>query len=337
MIGKLVDGWYREARPAVFWRVLGGFFGGLVKCRRLAYSWGLLGTVRAAVPVIVIGNITVGGTGKTPLTLYLFHLLSRCGLKPGIVSRGYGGRSKTWPLLVRADSDPALVGDEALLLVRRCGAPMVVGPDRVAAVAQLLQSCPIDVVLCDDGLQHYRLGRDLELAVIDGERGFGNACFMPAGPLREPVERLREVDFVIVNGGDTAEQQSIPMHLEISRIRHLKGELPDRDLSLFCHRPVHAVAGLGNPRRFFAMLEAAGLDLETHAFPDHHAYTSEDFAALGGKTLLMTEKDAVKCTDIAPPDAWAVEVSARLPEAFDQVICERARQLVQSRDHHGQI
>ncbi len=284
----------------------------VVALRRAAYRLGLRRVYRAACPVIVVGNITVGGSGKTPLVIWISRWLEEQGWRPGIVSRGYGGRARHWPQQVRPDSDPQTVGDEAVLLAQRSGRPVCVGPDRPAAVAALLSHTDCDIVISDDGLQHYALGRDVEIVVIDGERRFGNGLMLPAGPLREPVSRLRGVDLVVCNGRPRHGEHA--MRMRQPRLLPLRGEAPPLPLERLRGRRVRAVAGIGNPQRFFDLLRRFGLQVEAHPFPDHHAFTEDDLAFDPPLPLLMTEKDAVKCRLIAPEDTWVVRVEVQ-PDA----------------------
>lgn len=281
--------------------------------RRTAYRWGLLRTRRFAVPVVVVGNITVGGTGKTPLVIWLADHLRRQGWRPGIVSRGYGGAARHWPQQVRPDSDPAAVGDEAVVLATATGCPVCVGPDRPGAVEALLRHTQTDIVLADDGMQHYALARDIEIAVIDGQRRFGNGLLLPAGPMREPRGRLRSVDMVVVNGSGAQGEFSMKLHQP--RLIALRGD-GVRPIGEFAGQRVHAVAGIGNPQRFFDLLERHGMSVVPHAFPDHHAYRQGDLAFAEPLPVLMTAKDAVKCRRLTCPDCWVVQVEAQPDAAF---------------------
>ncbi|HLF11365.1 MAG TPA: tetraacyldisaccharide 4'-kinase [Gammaproteobacteria bacterium] len=278
--------------------------------RRAAYQRGLLRIVELPVPVIVVGNISVGGTGKTPFIIWLAEHLAQRGLRAGIVARGYRGRAAVWPQWVGADSDPREVGDEPVLLARRTGCPVVAGPDRVAAAQHLLARSPVDVVLSDDGLQHYRLARRLEIAVVDGVRGMGNGLCLPAGPLREPVSRLREVDAIVVNGGDWGHAGVFRAQAVVTRVQQLVGQ-EQRTLDTFTGQPVHAVAGIGNPERFFDLLTAAGLDVIPHPLDDHAELASEQLRFEEAGPVLVTEKDAVKCEAMAHADVWCVSVDLR--------------------------
>ncbi len=282
--------------------------------RRLAYRYGLLETRCLPVPVIVVGNISVGGTGKTPLVLWLAQWLRARGHRPGILTRGYGGSARDWPRRVLADSDPRELGDEPVLLARRSGCPVVAGPDRIADGVMLAEGLGCDILISDDGLQHYRLTRDLEIAVIDGARGLGNGRCLPAGPLREPPSRLAELDLVACTGGGCA--QGEPLDLVPGDTVNLADPTHTRPLAAWRGEALTAVAGIGNPGRFFATLRAAGLDPVERAYPDHHPYGPADGRSWGDGQVLMTEKDAVKCTGFARPNHWYLPVEARPSAAF---------------------
>ncbi|MGM0594885.1 MAG: tetraacyldisaccharide 4'-kinase [Pseudomonadota bacterium] len=311
-MSTLVDCWYRKAPWLWLLWPLSLLFCTLVRLRRLAYRLGLRHTTRLPVPLIVVGNITVGGSGKTPMVLWLAAFLRRQGYRPGLVSRGYGGQAECWPQVVTAESDPAQVGDEAVLLTRRSGCPMVVGPDRVAAAERLLAEYAVDILISDDGMQHYRLGRDIEIAVIDGDRRLGNGLCLPAGPLREPHSRLKSVDFVVANGAARAGEWA--MHLGGGEAVSLQ-DGSRRALSGF-PPGVHAAAGIGHPARFFQSLRRQGLSPTPHPFADHHAYTRGELDFADGRPVLMTEKDAVKYAPYATSQHWFVPVSATLSEPF---------------------
>ncbi len=294
----------------------------LVAGRRWLYRLGVFKSARLPVPVVVVGNITVGGAGKTPLTLALVAWLRQAGFKPGVVSRGYGGAARV-PMPVSPDSDPALVGDEPVLIARRAGCPVWIGRARAEAGRRLLDFHPeVDVLLTDDGLQHYALGRDMEIAVVDGERGLGNRRLLPAGPLREPPARLSGVDAMVVNGGGEVALTDVAVPRfamaltarEFVNLRH-----PERRVAPEAFRGgrVHALAGIGHPERFFASLEALGLTVERHPFADHHAYVAAD---LPDGTLVMTEKDAVKCAGFAPEDAWFLAVDAEVEGGLNTLL-----------------
>jgi len=278
--------------------------------RRKLYQLNIKKSYRAKVPLVVIGNIVAGGSGKTPLLISLCEYIQQCGFKPGVVSRGYGGTVRGIKQVVDNDSAEQ-VGDEPLMIYQRTKVPVVVGADRVAAVNYLLQNNQCDIVLSDDGLQHYRMQRNLEIAVVDSSRGFGNGFCLPAGPLRERPSRLNDVDIVVYSGVDKDNTNECSYILEIVSLTHLhSGE--SRSLSSFAECHVHALAGIGNPARFFEQLRSNGLNIIEHAFADHHSYQQVDFSGWNKDCIIMTEKDAVKCRHLLLPDAWVVSVNANL-------------------------
>jgi tetraacyldisaccharide 4'-kinase len=302
--------WYRPAPPPGWLRPLSALYGAVSS--RVARN-AKQAAVQLPVPVIVVGNITVGGTGKTPFVLWLVERLRAQGWRPGVISRGYGGCAPEYPLRVTAATDPAWAGDEPALIARRLGLPVAVAPDRVAAARLLIEAGEVNILVTDDGLQHYRLARDLEICVVDGSRGLGNGALLPGGPLREPPARLREVDLVVVNGGgwQPPGQAALDMRLCTTEAIQLGGS-ERRPLAAFAGAKVHAVAGIGNPQRFFASLRGAGLEVFPHPFPDHHRYKAIDLAFDGPQPVLMTEKDAVKCGDLALPHHWVVPAQAQI-------------------------
>ena len=306
--------WQRLGFLAVLLLPLSLLFRLVVALRCSLYRVRLLRSRRATRPVIVVGNITVGGSGKTPLVIWLSDWLVGQGYSPGIVARGYGGQASSYPQQVRPDGDPAIAGDEAVLLAQRTGRPVCVGPDRPAAIDALLRHTDCDVVISDDGLQHYAMDRDLEIAVIDGERRLGNGLLLPAGPLREPRSRLKTVDFVVCNGDPRRGEYG--MRLRQPRVSPLSDPQQTGDIERFRGKRVRAVAGIGNPARFFDMLRRQGIHVVEQPFPDHHAYTVADFDFDQPLPILMTEKDAVKCRRLTVTDAWVVRVEAELDEPF---------------------
>jgi tetraacyldisaccharide 4'-kinase len=312
--------WYRGTPWLWLLSPLSLLFCLLVFIRRTLYRLHILHSTKFAVPVIVVGNITVGGSGKTPLVAYLVELLRGAGYRPGVVSRGYGGKATSWPQAVSADSDASLVGDEALLLSRRCHCPIVVGPDRVAAIAQLLRDHDVDVVISDDGMQHYRMGRDIEIAVLDGERRLGNGLCLPAGPLREARGRLKSVDFIVANG--PARGGEWAMQLQAGEACAMVGE-GSRALSTFAAGRLHAVAGIGNPERFFRTLRSAGVSISEHPFPDHYPYQRGELDFSDDDLVIMTEKDAVKYFHYANARHWYLPVSAEIDDEFSRRLLER--------------
>ena len=309
--------WY-GTRGAPLWTYpLAWLYGALTALRRGLYRIGWLRSTTLPVPVVVVGNITAGGTGKTPLTLALVRALTARGWRPGVVSRGYGGTQRE-PALLDDHPDPARYGDEPCL-IRASGVPVAVGGDRPAAAALLLQA-GCNVVIADDGLQHYALARDVEICVVDGVRRFGNGRLLPAGPLREPLSRLRQVDFLVCNG--EAGEGEYPMHLAGGTAVSLT-EGATRPLSDFGGQTVYAVAAIGHPERFFQSLRAQGLTVIGHAFADHHAFVPQDLAVAGDAPLLMTDKDAIKCQSFARPVWWRVPVRAVLDDDFIVALCRR--------------
>lgn len=294
--------------------------------RRWAYRLHLLPSYRLPVPVVVVGNISVGGTGKTPVVVWLAQQLRAAGFHPGIISRGYGTRHHS-PVAVYGNSDARTFGDEPVLIAMRTGLPVWVCRDRIAAAQALLAAHPdCDVIISDDGLQHYRMQRDIEIAVVDGQRLFGNRRRLPAGPLREPVARLDSVDVVITHGGDSAAYPgSYSMRLAARVFRQLRN--PERTATAddFRSKQLLAIAGIGYPQRFFKQLADMGLTFQSRALPDHHLYVAEDLQAQGADAILMTEKDAVKCRDFAQDHWWYLPVDALLDESLLRRILPKLR------------
>jgi tetraacyldisaccharide 4'-kinase len=302
---------------------LSAVYRALARLRRIAYQRGWRATVEVDVPVVIIGNVSVGGTGKTPFVIWLAAQLKQRGRKVGIVTRGYRGKGKEWPCAVTDDSDPEQVGDEPVLLARRTGCPVVAGPDRVACVEALLEGARVDVVLSDDGLQHYRLARTFEIAVVDGARGMGNGLCLPAGPLREPPSRLQEVDAIVVNGAGWGHAGVFRAEAVVTKVYRLK-DGAERTLESFRDKTVHAVAGIGNPQRFFDLLGDAGLDVEAHPLEDHAEITLDELTFDEPGPVLITEKDAVKCEHLKTDGVWCVVVDFK----FDADSTARLMRLV---------
>ena len=313
-MNRLESSWYRRSPLLILLTPASLVYCGLSRLRRLLYRAGLLARHRIPVPVVIVGNLTAGGTGKTPLVIWLVHFLSASGYRPGVIARGYKGRAHHWPQPVCADSDPLNVGDEAVLLAGRCGCPVVVGPDRVEAARALLERGECDLIIADDGLQHYALERDIEIVVIDAVRRFGNGYCLPAGPLRESTGRLTEVDLVVVNGACGPGEH--PMTMRAESAVSLEPGIASRALAGFERQSVHAVAGIGNPGRFFACLRRAGLRLQEHVFPDHHVYVAADLDFGDDRPVLMTEKDAVKCRDFGLRNSWYIPVTIEMHAEF---------------------
>lgn len=276
-------------------------------------------------PVIVVGNITVGGSGKTPLLIALVEHLKEQGVQVGVISRGYGGRAAHYPLQLGPDTTAAESGDEPLMIYRRCHCPVVVSADRLQAARYLLANNPVDIIVSDDGLQHYRLPRDMEIMVVDGKRGLGNRLCLPAGPLRETASRLAEADLLVVNGESKTQYAAgqFVMQLQPGSLQPLSKQCTECQPEK--NQLVHAVAGIGDPQRFFATLKNLDYQVQGHSFPDHYNYRAKDLIFSDSKPVLMTEKDAVKCLAMTELDRhWFLPVSAVLPEnfwlAFDQHI-----------------
>lgn len=307
----MVGVWRRRGPLALLLLPLGILFYGLSFLRRLAYRRGLLRIERLPVPVVVVGNIIAGGAGKSPLTLWLAQRLLALGRKPGIVSRGYR-RQNEGIAKVGAGETAEMAGDEPLLLARRSGCPVYVGTDRAAAARTLLAAHPeCDLILCDDGLQHYRLGRNIEIAIVD-RRGVMNGWPLPAGPLREPVERLATVDVLVLHDNESVRVDGVPtfrMRLEGQQFYRLDAPAQLRTPKDFAGLRLHAVAGIGEPQRFFDHLRKLGLDFEAHAFPDHHSYVGSDFQFVAD-AILTTEKDALKCSGLTTVPIWVLPVDA---------------------------
>ena len=273
------------------------------------------------IPVIIVGNISIGGTGKTPLVIHLVELLQADGLKPAIITRGYKGESQQWPLSVDSNTDVKQCGDEAKLMALRSGVPVIAGPDRVADVRYILDNQDCNVIVSDDGLQHYRLKRDLEIVVVDGKRRFGNRRCLPAGPLREKTSRLKECDFVVVNGTSKHPEEH-SMQVAGSTLVNLANQ---QTIPLSQFKNIQLATGIGNPERFVQTLESANLIIKRqYLFPDHHAFKVEDFNAIDPSIpLVMTEKDAVKCAEFNLHNAWYLPVNAQLDSRFEKTFIQR--------------
>lgn len=287
----------------------------IIMIRRICYRFHIKKTTRFQIPIIVVGNITVGGTGKTPLVIALAQYLQQQGFKPGIVSCGYGGQAKHFPVYVTAESDPILVGDEPVLIAHHTQCPIYVAPSRVKAVNQLLKAHACNIIISDDGLQHYALQRDIEIAVIDGERRFGNGFCLPAGPLREPIQRLKRVDFIVCNG--EAQAREYTMQLLPGKIYHLQNRA--LHFNPLPHQTIHAVVAIGNPSRFFNLLRQLGHTIIEHPFPDHYIFQAKDFDFGENAIIIMTEKDAVKCHAFADQRFWCLPVQAQLTQDFYKI------------------
>jgi tetraacyldisaccharide 4'-kinase len=320
--------WYRPPRLAYGLLPLALLYRGVVSVRRELYRLGVFKRTRLPVAVVIVGNITAGGSGKTPLVQWLAGRLAAAGRSLAIVSRSYAASARA-PARVRAGDDPAIRGDEAVLLAATLDCPVWSGPDRRETARALLEAHPeVDTLLCDDGLQHYALERDVEIAVVDAARGFGNALPLPAGPLREPLSRLGRVDAIVMNGaqqvaGLPAAVPRFTMALRGAQFRNLADPSRVETAPAFRQLRLQAVAGIGNPARFFAHLRNLGLTFDAHGFPDHHRYRAEELRFPAADAILMTEKDAIKCAALRDARMWALPVAAEASDALVQLIIER--------------
>lgn len=286
--------------------------------------------------IIIVGNISIGGTGKTPVVIHLARLLAKAGYKPGIITRGYGGKATQWPQDVNAESNAVDVGDEPVLMARHTHLPIAAGSDRCVDIQLLRSKYNCDVIISDDGLQHYPLHRDIEIVLIDSERQLGNGWCIPAGPLRENPQRLKSVDFVLLNNGSHKEIKSNPafiqqhqlqsvfsMYLSGKSIYSLASQKEKQSLDDLQGKVVHAVTGIGNPQRFYQTLENAGIKLIKHSFPDHHRFIAEELVFNDKKIIIMTEKDAVKCQQFSLNNIWYLPIEARLEKGFDELLLDK--------------
>ncbi len=321
--------WYGGHWLSFLLAPLGWCYAGVAWLRRLAYLSGLMPVRNLPVPVLVVGNLTVGGTGKTPLVIWLVQFLQAEGWRPGVVSRGYGGRMIGQPQQVRPDSSPQMVGDEPVLIAQKTRCPVAVCRHRVIAAEELIRHTDCNIIVCDDGLQHLALGRDIEIAVVDGDRRFGNGRCLPAGPLRDLPGRLHSVDLVITSG-KTARGEFL-MEYRTLPLQSLSDAGRTQDISALRGREVHAVAGIGNPLRFFSFLRSHEIHIHKHEFPDHHDYRASDLQFNDDLPVVMTEKDAVKCRSFAASDWWYTPIEAQLPGAFQHRLRNLLREIT-----HGQ-
>ena len=336
MSSILERAWYDKASWTFVLRPLSLLFGTLSRARRQRLS---AAAISLDIPVVVVGNIAVGGSGKTPLLIELIKLCQREKLRVGVISRGYGGKSPLYPIQVNPSTDPSICGDEPAMIARLTGVPVVVDPDRVAAARMLIKLEPVDLILSDDGLQHYRLSRQLEIAVVDAARGLGNAQLLPEGPLRESPERLAEVDFVVLNGcGRFEYPNALRYELQPIHLRNLKtGEVREASAQALGSTKVNAIAGIGHPQRFFDTLVQLGFSVKPTPLSDHAEIDPQLVTELSRETLVMTEKDAVKCADIANQNCWALGIEARLDERSQQKLTEAVRRVAapQVGETHG--
>jgi len=297
----------------------------IITCRKLLYKVGLFKQYAVKAPVIIVGNITIGGTGKTPFVIWLAKQLQHAGFRPGIISRGYGGKADNYPMSVTSDSDPRQVGDEPIIIARQSQCPMVVAPNRVAAAQQLLEQFDCNIIIADDGLQHYALARDIEIVIVDSKRLFGNQHCLPSGPLREPLSRLEHVDFIVHNGSEAA--ADFVMTTSQGMAINLVEPNITKKISEFGKQTVHAIAGIGYPQRFFNQLSEQGLSLLPHSFADHHPYQADDLAFDDQLDILMTEKDAVKCQHFANKNMWYIPIEATISGKLDQHLLNKIAEL----------
>lgn len=319
--------WYGGAPVPIWLGALEYVFVGLSALRRWLYRQGIMRSAHPGVPVIVVGNLVAGGSGKTPLVIALVRMLAEAGWRPGVVSRGYGRTSRGLHR-VGSDSHVDQAGDEPLEVFAATGVPVVVASDRLAAARVLVDAAAVDCIIADDGLQHYRLRRDIEIVSVDADRGLGNGRRLPAGPLREPPSRLESVDMVLTRNGEGEAAWT----LDVVGMRALNDpSAPPESMDAWRGRAVHAIAGLAHPEAFFGTLRQHGLDLrETRSFPDHHVFRSADLRFGDALPLIITAKDAVKCRDLGADTVHVLEVRARLPESARSAILERMRALTQS-------
>lgn len=331
-----MSNWFQAQWAAfTFWHILllplSWLFGIIVFLRKTFYRLGLIKSIRLSVPVIIVGNINVGGTGKTPLVIWLAEQLKSAGYQPGIISRGYGGSAQQ-VTEVTPDSNTTLAGDEAVLISARTRCPVFVSSDRVSAGQQLLKSYPqCNVIISDDGLQHYRLQRDVEIAVYDASKGFGNGALLPAGPLRESKARLKAVDAIVSNGVESRKSlkllNPLAMQLEAGEFYKLADPVQKISVSELRGQKIFALAGIGNPQRFFDKLHDLGLQFESRVYADHYMFQPEDFTKIRADAVLMTEKDAVKCRAFAQANFWVLPVSADVDQRLVTIILSKLNKI----------
>ena len=306
--------WYEKHPLTLILLPLSLFYQVCIKIRNLLYTTRLLSKYKVSVPVIVVGNITVGGNGKTPFVIWLCQFLTQKGYFPGIISRGYGGDCNKSPQLVTSDSSPSQVGDEPLLLAQRSGRPVIVFHNRYLAAVQLLKQTNCNILVCDDGLQHLSLERELEIVVIDGNRRFGNGYCLPAGPLRDSINRLSSVDIIVAK--NKALKNEHLMNYEYEDLQSIHIDKKSLNIQKLHGKTVHAVAGIANPFEFHSYLKNKGVKIIKHVFPDHHAYVASDLEFNDNLPIVMTEKDAVKCKTFVADNMWYLPIKARMDNKF---------------------
>ncbi len=320
---SIVDSWYQPHPMRWLLWPLSLLYRLIVSIRRQLYVSGVFKQHRLPVPVIIVGNITVGGTGKTPFVIWLTTQLKNAGYRPGIVSRGYGGHAQHYPQLVDKNSAATVVGDEPVLIHRHTACPMAVAPDRVAAARLLVEQHNCNIIISDDGLQHYALARDIEIVIVDGQRQFGNQLCLPAGPLREPLNRINQSDFIVFNS--PLSTTDFAMQLEQGSAVNLADSALTKSLHQFSGKTIHAVAGIGNPQRFFEQLRKQNMSVIEHSFPDHHSFSQTDLQFSDDLAILMTEKDAVKCQSFAKSNMWFIPIEATIHgKLLEQLIIKLA-------------
>jgi len=330
---SLLKSWTKPNGLTGLLRPFSMLYSGAFALRKSAFERGVLARYQAPVPVVIVGNLTVGGTGKTPLVVHLVEQLREQGFTPGVISRGYSGEADSYPLLVDQDTPVAQSGDEPALIVQRTQVPMAVGPDRRASIELLLESHGIDLVISDDGLQHLALERDVEICLIDDTSPQQNQNLLPAGPYREPLSRLMSVDFIVRHGGEVGNAENqFTMHLKAGAPLAVR---PDCNAVFPADSSFHAIAGIGNPQRFFDTCEELGYSIIPHSFADHHHFSLSDIT-FSDKPVLMTEKDAVKCGEIANETHWYLPVNAALSNGFINAVVGKIKQKFNSREDNGQ-
>ena len=322
---KLNSIWYKDEAVPLKYKLLSKIFSFFSGFRRNLYSIGFLKRNKIKCPVIIVGNITVGGVGKTPFVIWLVNQLQSKGYKVGVVSRGYGGKREQEPMLIIPQTSARASGDEPLLISKHTHAKIMVGKNRAKAAKSLFQEYRPDVIIADDGLQHYALGRDMEICLIDAEKGLGNQQLLPAGPLREKKERLDSVDLVVYKG-KKAEQLSF--HYEPLMVYKLGKTKQQKSIKDFRNQPIHAVAGIAHPDGFFKMLSDQGLAVIKHPLDDHHEIQASDLQFNDDSVVFITEKDAVKCGDIKTENVWVVVLKLVISEEHKNTILEKVEKVL---------
>jgi len=324
MIKYIQFSWYNESKITVFLKPLSWLYCSIVFIRKNLYRFKVLKSYQLSVPVVIVGNITVGGNGKTPLVIWLADKLKQSGYRPGIISRGYGGQAKKWPQQVRPDSDPLIVGDEAIVISRRTACPMAVGPDRVETGRALVKYSNCDIVISDDGMQHYRLKRNIEIAVVNAYTQFGNELCLPAGPLREPIKRLDKVNFIVTNGSlNESDKNKLKvkteynMQYEGNELHALHDEKNIVSLSDFKNKKVHVVTAIANPERFFETLKSFGIEIVEHVYIDHYIFSESDLSFSDELPVIMTEKDSVKCRRFKIKNCWYLPITCKISNSLE--------------------